>query len=162
MCIVTADSCCCTAETNQHCKAIILQLKTKSLIGCCAHPPLKADTIISCLLTKPQTGAVHSPGASLCRHHTECLLPRGPCSPVFYRIPCSFLNQLKTTLKDHSNIRAPAESAETITETALQLSLSLCPILLPFLPHKHWPWGHSPTNFLHINHFRVCLQVNTN
>ena len=92
MCIVTADSCCCTAETNQHCKAIILQLKTKSLIGCCAHPPLKADTIISCLLTKPQTGAVHSPGASLCWHHTECLLPRGPCSPVFYRIPCSFLN----------------------------------------------------------------------
>ena len=66
MYIVTADSCCCTAETNQHYKAIILQLKTKSLIGCCAHPPLKADTIISCLQTKPQMGAIHNPGASLC------------------------------------------------------------------------------------------------
>ena len=29
MCIVTADSCYCTAETNQHCKAVILQLKKK-------------------------------------------------------------------------------------------------------------------------------------
>ena len=29
ICILIADSCCCTAETNKHYKAIILQLKIK-------------------------------------------------------------------------------------------------------------------------------------
>ena len=29
ICILIADSCCCTAETNKHYKTIILQLKKK-------------------------------------------------------------------------------------------------------------------------------------
>jgi len=31
ICILTADSCCCMAETNMTCKAIILKLKNKNI-----------------------------------------------------------------------------------------------------------------------------------
>ena len=32
ICILIADSCCCTAETNKHYKTIILQLKKKKVM----------------------------------------------------------------------------------------------------------------------------------
>ena len=68
-------------------------------------------------------------------------------------------SDLFVSVEDHSEAPGPLVGFPgAAAVTALNLNLSLCPVLFSSLPHKCGSWGYSPVNLLHANvHLRVGI-----
>lgn len=74
---------------------------------------------------------------------------------------CS-LPSVRTTLNGCPIPELSTGSPEVFVATALQLNLSLCPVLLPPISSRYYSWQHPPINFLYKHLHSESFSQETN